>query len=175
MPRGLHCEGVYQLEDGMPADVVEGLKKLGYKTTSVVAPLGPRRRSGLTETRACSPAVPIRARTAARSATKRYRGTPINFGVDAALRFICVHCAGISAIANATIGAVVLGRTHVLPIIVEFQHTFPDIRIRMQLTDRSVSLLEEHVDVAVHVGDLRQQHDCDACRAHSPGPLCQSC
>ena len=40
MPRGLHYEGVYQLEDGVPADIVEGLKKLGHKTTSVVSPLG---------------------------------------------------------------------------------------------------------------------------------------
>ncbi|MEA2910073.1 MAG: gamma-glutamyltranspeptidase / glutathione hydrolase [Bradyrhizobium sp.] len=40
MPRGLHYEGVYQLEDGVPADIVAGLKKLGYKTTSVVGPLG---------------------------------------------------------------------------------------------------------------------------------------
>ena len=48
----------------------------------------------------------------------------------------------------------VLGRTHVLPIVVEFQRTFPDIRMRMQLTDRIVSLLEEHVDVAVRPGEL---------------------
>jgi gamma-glutamyltranspeptidase / glutathione hydrolase len=40
MPRGLHYEGVYQLEDGVPAATVEGLKKLGHKTTSLVAPLG---------------------------------------------------------------------------------------------------------------------------------------
>src|ERR1700716_1210522 len=40
MPRGLHYEGVYQLEDGVPAHIVEGLKKLGHKTTSVVGPLG---------------------------------------------------------------------------------------------------------------------------------------
>ena len=40
MPRGLHYEGFYQLEDGVPADIVEGLKKLGHKTTSIVAPLG---------------------------------------------------------------------------------------------------------------------------------------
>jgi gamma-glutamyltranspeptidase/glutathione hydrolase len=40
MPRGLHYEGVYQLEDSVPADIVEGLKKLGHKTTSVVGPLG---------------------------------------------------------------------------------------------------------------------------------------
>src|SRR6478735_4689396 len=40
MPRGLHYEGQYQLEDGVPAAIVEGLKKLGHKTTSVVGPLG---------------------------------------------------------------------------------------------------------------------------------------
>lgn len=48
----------------------------------------------------------------------------------------------------------VLGRSHVLPIAVEFQRTYPDVRIRMQMTDRVVSLLEEHVDVAVRVGEL---------------------
>jgi gamma-glutamyltranspeptidase / glutathione hydrolase len=40
MPRGLHYEGVYQLEDGVPAATVEGLKKLGHKTTTLVSPLG---------------------------------------------------------------------------------------------------------------------------------------
>jgi gamma-glutamyltranspeptidase/glutathione hydrolase len=40
MPRGLHYEGVYQLEDSVPAAIVEGLKKIGHKTTNVVAPLG---------------------------------------------------------------------------------------------------------------------------------------
>jgi gamma-glutamyltranspeptidase/glutathione hydrolase len=40
MPRGLHYEGVYQLEDSVPAAIVEGLQKIGHKTTSVVGPLG---------------------------------------------------------------------------------------------------------------------------------------
>ena len=40
MPRGLHYEGVYQLEDGVPADVVAGLQKIGHKTTNLVGPLG---------------------------------------------------------------------------------------------------------------------------------------
>ncbi|MBS0530847.1 MAG: gamma-glutamyltransferase [Proteobacteria bacterium] len=39
-PRGLHYEGVYQLEDGVPAEIVEGLKKIGHETTKIVAPLG---------------------------------------------------------------------------------------------------------------------------------------
>jgi gamma-glutamyltranspeptidase/glutathione hydrolase len=40
MPRGFHYEGLYQLEDGVPAAIVEGLTKLGHKTTRVVPPLG---------------------------------------------------------------------------------------------------------------------------------------
>jgi DNA-binding transcriptional LysR family regulator len=48
----------------------------------------------------------------------------------------------------------VLGRSHVLPIVVEFQHAFPDIRMRLQLTDRLVNLVEEHVDLAVRLGEL---------------------
>ena len=43
----------------------------------------------------------------------------------------------------------VLGRSHVLPIVAEFQRAFSDIRIRLQLMDRYVNLVEEHVDVAV--------------------------
>ena len=40
MPRGLHYEGVYQLEDGIPPSVIEGLKKIGHQTTGLVGPLG---------------------------------------------------------------------------------------------------------------------------------------
>jgi gamma-glutamyltranspeptidase/glutathione hydrolase len=40
MPRGLHYENIYQLEDGVPADIVEGLRKLGHQTTRIVSPLG---------------------------------------------------------------------------------------------------------------------------------------
>jgi gamma-glutamyltranspeptidase/glutathione hydrolase len=40
MPRGLHYEGNYQLEDSVPAEIVEGLARLGHKTTKLVAPLG---------------------------------------------------------------------------------------------------------------------------------------
>jgi len=48
----------------------------------------------------------------------------------------------------------VLGRSHVLPIVVEFQRAFPDIRVRLQLMDRYVNLVEEHVDVAIRIGEL---------------------
>ena len=40
MPRGLHYENIYQLEDGVSAQVVDGLKKLGHQTTKIIPPLG---------------------------------------------------------------------------------------------------------------------------------------
>ena len=39
-PRALHYEGIYQLEEGVPADVVEGLKKIGHQTARVAIPWG---------------------------------------------------------------------------------------------------------------------------------------
>jgi DNA-binding transcriptional LysR family regulator len=46
----------------------------------------------------------------------------------------------------------VFGRTHVLPVIVEFLKAYPDIRVRFQQVDRSVHLVDEQVDVAVRFG-----------------------
>jgi DNA-binding transcriptional LysR family regulator len=48
----------------------------------------------------------------------------------------------------------VLGRTYLLPIIVEFLRAFPDIRMRVLLTDRYLNLVEEHVDLALRIGEL---------------------
>ncbi|WP_160107290.1 LysR family transcriptional regulator [Pseudomonas izuensis] len=47
-----------------------------------------------------------------------------------------------------------LGRIHVVPVVVEFLRTYSDIRVRLQLTDRNVNLLEEHVDLALRFGEL---------------------
>ncbi|MBV8648972.1 LysR family transcriptional regulator [Paludibacterium sp.] len=48
----------------------------------------------------------------------------------------------------------VFGRLHVLPVVADFLKTYPDIDVRMILTDRVVSLLEEHVDIALRIGEL---------------------
>lgn len=48
----------------------------------------------------------------------------------------------------------VMGRSHVLPVVDAFLRAFPDIRMRLQLTDRQVNLVEEHVDLAVRIGAL---------------------
>ena len=49
---------------------------------------------------------------------------------------------------------VVFGRLHVLPVVAEFLRAYPDIDIRIVLTDRVVHLLEDHVDLAVRIGEL---------------------
>ncbi len=47
-----------------------------------------------------------------------------------------------------------LGRTHILPILVDFLAAYPDIKVRLSQSDRAVNLIEEHVDLAVRLGSL---------------------
>jgi DNA-binding transcriptional LysR family regulator len=47
-----------------------------------------------------------------------------------------------------------MARSDLLPVVVEFQRTYPEIRVRVQLTERNVNLVEDHVDVALRVGEL---------------------
>jgi DNA-binding transcriptional LysR family regulator len=47
-----------------------------------------------------------------------------------------------------------LGHTHLLPIAVEFLNAFPEISLRLLLTDRVVNPVEESIDVAVRIGSL---------------------
>jgi DNA-binding transcriptional LysR family regulator len=49
---------------------------------------------------------------------------------------------------------IVFGRLHVLPIAMEFLKAYPDVDIRFVLADRLVNLLEDHVDLAVRIGEL---------------------
>jgi DNA-binding transcriptional LysR family regulator len=49
---------------------------------------------------------------------------------------------------------IVLGRLHVLPVVSEFLKVFPEVNVRLVLGDHVMSLLEEHVDLAVRVGTL---------------------
>lgn len=48
----------------------------------------------------------------------------------------------------------VMGRLHGLPVITRFLAAYPDIRARVQLTDRHINLLEENVDVTLRTGEL---------------------
>src|SRR5262245_53388379 len=49
---------------------------------------------------------------------------------------------------------IVFGRLHVLPVAAEFLKVYPDVDIRFVLTDRLVNLFEDHVDLAVRIGEL---------------------
>lgn len=47
-----------------------------------------------------------------------------------------------------------LGRLHLIPILTDFFKAYPDIDVSLVLGDRVVSLLEDHVDVALRIGQL---------------------
>ncbi|SFP24448.1 DNA-binding transcriptional regulator, LysR family [Mesorhizobium sp. NFR06] len=49
---------------------------------------------------------------------------------------------------------VVFGRLHVLPVITDFLAVYPEVTIRLTLSDRVTQLVEEHIDLAVRIGEL---------------------
>lgn len=49
---------------------------------------------------------------------------------------------------------VVFGRLHVLPVVGEFLEDYPDVRMRLLMLDRNVSLVDEGIDVGVRLGAL---------------------
>jgi DNA-binding transcriptional LysR family regulator len=49
---------------------------------------------------------------------------------------------------------IVFGRLHVLPIAIEFLKAYADIDVRIVLADRLINLQEDHVDVALRIGEL---------------------
>ena len=49
---------------------------------------------------------------------------------------------------------VLFGRLHVLPVVTDFLAAYPEINVRLVLSDRNLDLLEEHVDMAARIGVL---------------------
>lgn len=47
------------------------------------------------------------------------------------------------------------GRLQILPLVTEFLSTHARLDVRLLLTDRNIDLVEEDIDVAVRIGDLR--------------------
>jgi DNA-binding transcriptional LysR family regulator len=47
-----------------------------------------------------------------------------------------------------------LGHMHLLPIAVEFLDAYPEIGLRLVLTDRVVNTVEENIDVSIRIGPL---------------------
>ena len=49
---------------------------------------------------------------------------------------------------------VVFGRTHLLPVVLEFLKTYPEIDIRLVLSDARLDLAADHVDLGIRIGPL---------------------
>ncbi len=49
---------------------------------------------------------------------------------------------------------IVFGRMHLLPVITDFLRLYPDITVRLTLADRFLHLTEDHVDLALRIGNL---------------------
>jgi DNA-binding transcriptional LysR family regulator len=49
---------------------------------------------------------------------------------------------------------IMFGRLHVEPVVLDFLKAYPDITVRLTLSDTVLNLIDDHVDVAVRVGKL---------------------
>jgi DNA-binding transcriptional LysR family regulator len=49
---------------------------------------------------------------------------------------------------------VLFGRLHVLPVVTDFLTAYPEIRVRLVLSDQNLDLIDDHVDVALRIGHL---------------------
>src|ERR1700757_456248 len=50
--------------------------------------------------------------------------------------------------------SMVLGRRHVVPVAAAFLVRYPEVLLRLRLTDRVINLQEEHVDLGIRIGAL---------------------
>lgn len=49
---------------------------------------------------------------------------------------------------------ILFGRLHILPVVADFLAAYPEIAVRLLLSDRNLHLLDEHVDMAARIGKL---------------------
>ena len=49
---------------------------------------------------------------------------------------------------------VVFGQLHVQPVVLDFLKVYPEVTARLMLTDGVIDLVENHVDLAVRIGEL---------------------
>jgi DNA-binding transcriptional LysR family regulator len=54
----------------------------------------------------------------------------------------------------AVTAPIVFGRLHVLPVVDEFLAMYPEINVRLTLSDRNVDLIDDHIDLGVRIGAL---------------------
>jgi DNA-binding transcriptional LysR family regulator len=49
---------------------------------------------------------------------------------------------------------ILFGRLHILPVVTEFLAAYPEINVRLLLSDRNLHLIDDHIDMAVRIGSL---------------------
>ena len=49
---------------------------------------------------------------------------------------------------------IVFGRLHIVPVVTEFLEAYAEVDVQIMLVDRVVDLLDEHVDLALRIGEL---------------------
>ena len=49
---------------------------------------------------------------------------------------------------------IMFGRMHVEPVVLDFLKNYPEINVRLILTDQVIDMIENHVDLAVRIGPL---------------------
>ena len=49
---------------------------------------------------------------------------------------------------------VLFGRLHILPVVADFLAAYPQINVRLILSDRNLHLIDDHVDMAARIGRL---------------------
>jgi DNA-binding transcriptional LysR family regulator len=49
---------------------------------------------------------------------------------------------------------IVFGRLHIVPVVIAFLEAYPEVDVQMMLVDRVVDLLDEHIDLALRIGEL---------------------
>ena len=49
---------------------------------------------------------------------------------------------------------VFFGRLHILPLVTDFLAAYPEINVRLVLSDRNLHLIDDHVDMAARIGPL---------------------
>ncbi len=74
-----------------------------------------------------------------------------------------------------------VGRRIIAPLIPKFSHQYPEIEIRMRLSDRIIDILQDRIDVAFFLGEakdsnfkLRKIKDCDRVLCAAPEYLAQN-
>ena len=115
--------------------------------------MSPARRTAVRPSGSASARAPIRPRCGRHGATPSPSARRILDEIDETERVAGgeFHAPRGELILTAPI---FFGRLHILPVVTEFLAAYPEINVRLLLSDRNLHLIEDHVDMAVRIGPL---------------------